>query len=105
MNGPNQTGRYRLGQLIRTLRKSAGETQEQLGALLNHTHAAFSDIELGKTNLTVKDLAAITNHFNVSLVGVIEQAYRGTDPVVVSTDDQIRQILTDLELNLLQAAD
>lgn len=68
-------GVRRLGQLIRDLRLSRGETQQQLGAILGSSHAAFSDIELGKTNLTVKDLVVIANHFGVSTVGLIEKAY------------------------------
>lgn len=71
-------GVKRLGQLIRDLRISRGETQKQLGAILGYTHSAFSDIERGKTNLTVKDLAVIANHFGISMVKLIEQAYGPT---------------------------
>jgi transcriptional regulator with XRE-family HTH domain len=71
-------GVKKLGELIRQVREQHDETQGQLGEVLGHTHAAISDIEKGKTNLTVVDLAKIADHYGVSRVALIEAAYGTT---------------------------
>ncbi len=50
-----------IGQRIRTAREEAGLSQEQLGRRLSppKSHAAVSDIERGKTRVTVSELSRI----------------------------------------------
>ncbi len=45
-----------LGAKIKELRSRRGLSQKELGRLLNRSHAAISDLERGKTDLTVSDL-------------------------------------------------
>lgn len=48
-----------LGLYIRDLREYNGLNQTQLGKKLNISHAAISDIELGKTNFSFEDFINI----------------------------------------------
>lgn len=54
-----------LGIKIRQLRIAKGKSQEELGAALNRSHAAVSDIERGKTGLTVQNLFTISQFLDV----------------------------------------
>lgn len=55
-----------IGAKIRRLRTEEGLSQEELGHVLGKSHAAISDIERGKTDLSVLDLLLIANHLNTS---------------------------------------
>ncbi|MBI2600483.1 helix-turn-helix transcriptional regulator [Candidatus Daviesbacteria bacterium] len=54
-----------LGAKIRQLRIERGKSQEALGVALSRTHATISDIERGKTDVTVRDLYVIANFLDV----------------------------------------
>lgn len=56
-----------LGDRIRQIRQRKGISQGKLGVELSKTHASISDIELGKTELSVTDLAKIASYFEVSI--------------------------------------
>lgn len=62
---PDMITKDELGSKIRELRQKTGKSQEDLGKVLGVTHAAISDIERGKTDLTVTDLSKIANFFEV----------------------------------------
>lgn len=62
-----------IGKRIRELREKKGISQEELGKVLERTHAAVSDIERGKTKLTVTDLLVIANYFGVSSNDVMRE--------------------------------
>ncbi len=54
-----------IGNKVRELRIKKGRSQEELGKALTRSHAAVSDIERGKTDLSVSDLYIIANFFQV----------------------------------------
>lgn len=62
-----------LGGRIRQLRASKNISQGELGKVLKKSHAAISDIELGKTDLSVNDLSIISNYFGVSTSFLLEE--------------------------------
>ena len=62
-----------LGTKIKSLRVQKGISQEELGKALNRSHAAISDIERGKTDLSVNDLYQIANFFDVSVTFFLEE--------------------------------
>lgn len=64
-----------ISQKIKELRTLKGVSQEELGKALGRSHAAISDIERGKTNLSVQDLSAISNFFQTPLSYFIEGQY------------------------------
>lgn len=62
-----------LGVKIRAIRTQRNISQEALGKVLNRTHAAVSDIERGKTDLSVSDLYIIANFFGVPVTEFLEE--------------------------------
>lgn len=62
-----------IGKKIRELREKKDISQEELGKVLNHTHAAISDIERGRTKISVSDLSIIANYFGVSINDVLRE--------------------------------
>jgi transcriptional regulator with XRE-family HTH domain len=56
-----------LGERIRNLRIKNNKSQEDLGRALDKSHATVSDIERGKTELAVTDLAKIAQFFDVPI--------------------------------------
>lgn len=56
-----------LGLKIKDLRLKKGVSQEELGEALSRSHAAISDIERGKTDMSVQDLSAVSDFFRVPL--------------------------------------
>lgn len=73
-----------LGRKIRDLRFRNNKSQEELGKYLGKSHAAISDIERGKTELSVSDLNKIAEFFDVpvetllSSSSVPSTSYTGT---------------------------
>lgn len=65
-----------IGAYIRELRNSKGVSQEELGKFLDKTHAAVSDIERGKTQVSLNDLTLISNFFGVQLEEIISGAQK-----------------------------
>lgn len=57
-----------IGSKIREYRIMAGLSQTELGKRLSRSHAAISDIERGKTELTLTDLLAIAEYLNTPVV-------------------------------------
>lgn len=56
-----------IGLRIKKLRMAKGKSQEELGKVLSRSHAAVSDIERGKTKLSVEDLLILAKFFEVNL--------------------------------------
>ncbi len=67
-----------LGAKIRQLRIEKGKSQEALGAALGRTHATISDIERGKTDVTVRDLYVIANFLEVPVTEFLSVQDRNT---------------------------
>jgi len=55
-----------IGKNIRMLRTERGKSQSDLGKVLDISHVAISDIERGKTKLSVEILLKIADFFGVS---------------------------------------
>ncbi len=63
-------------QRLQTLRKSAGENQETLGAVIGIGKTGVSEMENGRKTTTLEKLAVICQHYNVSadyLLGLTDQ--------------------------------
>ncbi|WP_204079786.1 helix-turn-helix domain-containing protein [Mycobacterium riyadhense] len=56
---------HRLGQRLRELRNSAGETQAAAAAAVGLTRPYLSAIEAGRRNITLETLYALAEHFDV----------------------------------------
>ena len=56
-----------IGLRIKKLRLEKGKSQKELGKVLTRSHAAISDIERGKTKLSVEDLLILAKFFEVNL--------------------------------------
>ncbi len=54
-----------LGQRLRELRKSAGETQAAAAAAVGLARPYLSAIEAGRKNITLETLYALAEHFGV----------------------------------------
>ncbi len=63
----NPLTKEELGKKIKELRIQKGFSQSKLGEALGKSHAAVSDIENGKTELSASDLPVIANHLDVPL--------------------------------------
>lgn len=65
-----------VGRRIKVARQDRGLSQAQLGQLLSRkrTHAAISDIERGKTNLGVEELAEFASILGTTLTSLLETA-------------------------------
>lgn len=70
----NTLPKEELGRKIRDLRSRNGKSQEDLGVFLGKSHAAISDIERGKTELSVTDLGKIAQFFDVSVETLLSPA-------------------------------
>ena len=65
------------GQRLRALRKSRGEKQEELGAVIGVSKTQISEMEAGKKTTTIEKLALLCVHYQVSadyLLGFREEA-------------------------------
>ena len=63
-------------QRLQTLRKSAGENQETLGAVIGIGKTGVSEMENGRRTTTLEKLAVICQHYNVSadyLLGLTDE--------------------------------
>ena len=60
-----------IGLRIKKLRLEKGKSQVELGKVLSRSHAAISDIERGKTKLSVEDLLILAKFFEVNLSKII----------------------------------
>ena len=63
-------------QRLQTLRKSAGENQETLGAVIGIGKTGVSEMENGRKTTTLDKLAVICQHYNVSadyLLGLTDE--------------------------------
>lgn len=76
-----------IGQKIKELREERGLSQSELGKELDRTHAAISDIERGKTRLTVRDLRIIADFFSVSISEML-----GEKPKSLSFNRDVKDI-------------
>ncbi len=78
--------REEIGAKIRELRQKNGKSQGELGAFLNRSHVAISDIERGVTNLSVSDLSAIAAFFNVPITEFLNSETENVPYFVQSRD-------------------
>jgi transcriptional regulator with XRE-family HTH domain len=69
-----------IGEKIRALRIHKGISQEELGKSLERSHAAVSDIERGKTDLSVNDLYKIAKFFDISVTYFLEEDQNTSAP-------------------------
>ena len=60
-----------IGENIKNLRIKAGLSQKELGDIINRSHAAISDIERGKTGLSVIDLLRIAKSLKTPVVYIL----------------------------------
>ena len=63
-------------QRLQSLRKSAGENQETLGAVIGIGKTGVSEMENGRKTTTLEKLAVICQHYNVSadyLLGLTDE--------------------------------
>lgn len=63
-------------QRLKALRRSAGENQETLGAVIGIGKTGVSEMENGRKTTTLEKLAVICQHYNVSadyLLGLTDQ--------------------------------
>ena len=63
-------------QRLQTLRKSAGENQETLGAVIGIGKTGVSEMENGRKTTTLEKLAVICQHYNFSadyLLGLTDE--------------------------------
>lgn len=58
---------------IRELRIEKGETQTKVSTMLGIEQSYYSKIELGKHEISVKDLINVANYFNVSVDYILER--------------------------------
>lgn len=56
-----------VGERIKNLRESKGESQEKLGEAVGLSQNSISKLEKGITNLTLENLCNMAEHFNVSI--------------------------------------
>lgn len=64
--------REEIGQKIKSARMKANISQGDLGKVLGKSHAAVSDIERGKTELSVSDLQKIASTLGLPLTHFID---------------------------------
>lgn len=90
-----------LGNIIKDLRLKAGISQGELGRSLGKSHAAVSDIERGKTELSVTDLQKIAAVFGVALATFLEvpppSQYMNFRHDKNVTPEQVKKSLGDAE--------
>ncbi len=67
-----------IGAKIRQLRVEKGISQESLGTALGRTHATISDIERGKTDVSVRDLYIIANFLKIPVTEFLSTEDRNT---------------------------
>lgn len=58
---------------IRELRQQKGETQTKVSTILGIEQSYYSKIELGKHEISIKDLIRIAEYFNVSIDYIVER--------------------------------
>lgn len=61
-----------LADRIRYFRNSKNFSQAEVGKALGKSHVAVSDIELGKTEVSVKDLSILANLFGMTIAELAE---------------------------------
>lgn len=76
-----------IGLYIKNLRTNKGISQEEVGKFLKKTHAAISDIERGKTQISIKDLSLIAEFFAVPVEEILSRAQK---PKSISSFSQHR---------------
>lgn len=62
-----------IGKRIREYRVQKGKSQAELGKALEHSHAAVSDIETGKTNVSASDLLLIAQFLEIPLTELLKE--------------------------------
>jgi transcriptional regulator with XRE-family HTH domain len=75
-----------LGARIRRAREEIGLSQEQLGRLMDRSHAAISDMERGKTKLGISDLSKLARFLQKDISYFI-----GTTPSAVYRRGELTQ--------------
>ena len=76
-------------QRLQTLRKSAGENQETLGAVIGIGKTGVSEMENGRKTTTLEKLAVICRYYNVSadyLLGLTDEKRPPDSPAAPRRD-------------------
>jgi len=89
-----------LGTKIKQARDEIGLSQEKLGRLMNRSHAAISDIERGKTKLSISDLTQIARFLGKDISYFLESMpsaiyRRGQQTESESTKQELRSAIED----------
>ena len=63
----------RFGNRIRELRKKAGLSQESFALKIDMDRTYYASVELGKRNLSLENIAKISNGFNLT----VEELFKG----------------------------
>lgn len=84
-----------IGQRIRKIRKKKKVTQRQLGKILSVSDSTVSHYENGSRNISLEELIAICNHFDVNVDEVlgINQKGESTNNKIKLSDDEVTLIL------------
>ena len=61
-----------LGARIRQFRTSKGISQAEVGKALGKSHVAVSDMETGKTEISVRDLSMLANKYGITISELVE---------------------------------
>lgn len=69
----------RLGQRLRSLRSSAGETQAATAAAVGIARPYLSAVEAGRKNITLETLYALAEHFSVEPTELLRHETSDTD--------------------------
>jgi transcriptional regulator with XRE-family HTH domain len=84
-----------IGAKIRQLRLAKNKTQSDLGKVLEISYAAVSDIERGKTDLTVSDLYTIARFFDVPVNEFLQG--QGQQPTISFSQNRYAKDITPAE--------
>lgn len=69
-----------VGKLVREIRRDSFMSQSQLGEVLRVSHAAISDIENGKSNLSLFDLIELSDCFGFYPGDFIQRVVKDRGP-------------------------
>ncbi len=82
----------KLGDRIRELRKSKGETLKEISGSTNLSVSYLSDIERGRTNPSLQTLDTLAEHFGISVTDLLS----GVEFAGIPTDNALPPGLAEL---------
>ncbi len=90
-----------LGTRIRQARAERGFTQERLAEMVNISLSHMSNIETGRTKVSLTILVDLANTLNVTVGYLLESAFGGRQPVVLHEIDHVLADCSEEELAFL----